>query len=770
VNQADNGVEPTGEDDRDARTDHAGASHHIEIGQDAHGPVVAGDHNLVIDARHGSSVTVRMERERPAPVRRERISVLPRRTREPLGREAEATELAAAIATGGPVQLCGPAGIGKSTLLRRVARTVKCGPDGVVFVSAAHRQVADLAQEIFEACYETRGYAPSRRDLRRLLTGLRITVYVDNADLTIEQLRELTDAVPDATFVLASRHGSLLGDGAVLYLGGLGQLAATQLLARALDRPLRDAERATAADLWQAAGGSPLLLLRAAGLARSGRSVLPAPGAVADLLPLLLKQLNEPAVSALNLLATLEDAELTAAHVGALVGEADPATLCERLADLGLAVPAQHGYRCAPGVVPALRHRNVVAFPVERLCQYFTQWARDPATTPAQIADHSRAFEKTAGLATEVGRPELAVLLGRAASPKLAHSLRFDAWGQLLGRGWSAARRAGDRRAEAFFTHEEGIRCLVTGRRVAAAALLAEAVVLWNVLGEHQGTTAASDAQQFLPQAPQPPGQMGEPEYPVSDGSDTSHVVADHMAELECDPAVQAAAEPMTATPYDGAGPAHTGADPATYEVPTGPDPTYVPGESAAVPGGGDFGATAASATGSVPSAGAAATGATAVPGATAATGAAAVAATGGASLLTMVLIVISIVGAITVGVVVSQDDEEIGIAGTWEDTQGNRSTIAESAPGAYTMPGPCGYDDIELLGDDTEVTGEAPLIDISDGSCGPVIGYVVITIAVAPEGDTAQLMSTMPSGQVGPNGEEVECLTCGTITMTRVE
>ncbi|WP_461125047.1 AfsR/SARP family transcriptional regulator [Saccharothrix stipae] len=72
-------------DDLGRPGEHEGDSRHVDVGGSTDGPVVAGDYNLVINARDGSSVTVGMvERDRPEPVRRDRIPSPPRRTREPL--------------------------------------------------------------------------------------------------------------------------------------------------------------------------------------------------------------------------------------------------------------------------------------------------------------------------------------------------------------------------------------------------------------------------------------------------------------------------------------------------------------------------------------------------------------------------------------------------------------------------------------------------------------------------------------------------------------
>ncbi|GAB2553503.1 P-loop NTPase family protein [Nocardia heshunensis] len=157
--------------------DSAGNQRRIDIGGDSTGVVVAGDYNVVIDAQHGSSVTLVMERERPRVVRRECVALLPRRQREPVGRAPVLAALTTAVQAGNSVQLWGPAGFGKSTVLRYAAGCFEQGPDGAVFVSAASREVGDLTQEIFEACYEAPGYAPSRTELRRLMTGVRIRIW-----------------------------------------------------------------------------------------------------------------------------------------------------------------------------------------------------------------------------------------------------------------------------------------------------------------------------------------------------------------------------------------------------------------------------------------------------------------------------------------------------------------------------------------------------------------------------------------------------------------
>ncbi|MBT1098705.1 ATP-binding protein [Streptomyces sp. Tu10] len=577
-----------------------GGDHRIDIAGDASGTVIAGNHNVVIDA-HGSTVNLLPPQERPRPVRRERVALVPRRQREPVGREADLEELENALRGHGVVQLWGPPGVGKSTLLRHAARSLEPGPDGVLFLNGAHREPEDLAQEIFEACYEAPGYAPTGPELRRLMTGIEVTVYVDDAELTPERLRLLADAAPDATFVFASRERSLLGESADLELRGLGRAAGLGLLERELRHGMPEAQYAVAVELCEVALGRPLLLLRAAGLARldtSGEIRLPRAAEIDGLLPLLFDRLDTASLKTLHLLATLRDAEVDPEHVGVLCDVPDPAAVCGRLAGLGLVTVTERGYRSVADVLPEVRRRFAEPVAVDRLCDHFARWAALATTTPAQVADHGRALEVVAEMAERRGRPDLAVRVARAVSPFLAESLRFGVWGRLLDQGQNAARQAGDTTAHAYFTHEKAIRCLMIGRRVVAAVLLAEAVVLWRQLGDNEGVDAALNAQQYTPPTPETP-PLGESPAPGADpggdlGGDPGPMTGPEPATTTPDPVMTGpgtGADPVGAPGPDpgadpgwdpgsmtGPGPGTTTPDPVTTGPGTGADPGYDPG------------------------------------------------------------------------------------------------------------------------------------------------------------------------------------------------
>ncbi|MFE0762272.1 AAA family ATPase [Streptomyces smyrnaeus] len=801
----------------------------VDIGGDATGPIVAGHHNVVVDAQHGSAVTLLMDRERPRPVRRDHIALLPGRQSAPLGREAELAALADAVATGGPVLLWGPPGIGKSTLLRHAARSLPPGPDGVLFLAAAHREAGDLAQEIFEACYDTAGYAPHATELRRLMTGVRVTVYVDGAELSADALRELADAAPDATFVFACRERVPLGGGRSLELGGLDREAGVELLARELD-PTSPEDARAAAELWKAAAGVPLLLLRAGVLARrdaAGTLLLPRPGATSELLPLLLDQLDARAEKVLRLLAALGDAELGVVHIGALTEVAEPYTVCARLADLGLITATDGGYRCAVDAGRTVRERHPDPFPVDRLCEYLAHWAAQPTTEPEQVAAHARAVEVAAELAERAGRPDLAVRVAWAASPALARALRFDAWGRLLDRGRGAAQQAGDDRAVAYFTHEQGIRRLVTGRRVLAGVLLAEAVVLWHQLGDGRGAEAAAGAQQYAP--PPVSGPADGPGAAAPQGDAAPHADGGVTGQGGGPPGGDSAPPDSFTAPDSGpspgndpsfaGGPSHGGGPTADSAFAADPgdvgQPAAHAGDFTQSPGG--PGPTAPDLSGTVaptpPGVGESGglTGGTASG--TPAGASAATAAGGGMSAGTSVLAALAVITALVIGGVAvknhqdstttanssatplpirshtpsaptaprtpttfptpprAQEEPEprpspTGLAGTWRNSQGAVIVFTRSGPGNYkaTARSICGnIIALNFTGSSRIYRGTEPLYEVDGGSCGRRLGNLNTTITLTTSGDTARVVKTPPSSMEGP------CYGCGSSVLTRV-
>ncbi len=460
----------------------------IRIG-DVSGAVVIGDHNTV----YGGPL--------PVPVKHSPISQLPSPAAEPLiGRARDVDVLQEAIETRQLVQVWGASGVGKSALLRHLACTMAPGLEGVAHVEAGGRTADDIAQAIFDISFHAPNYKPSLEVLKKYLKTLRLRIYLDDVGLDEKHLRRLFDMAGQSTFVFTSQQRSAVDGVHAIRLEGLSASAAAELVATLLPRELRPDEAPVVAALCDAVDGNPLRLRRIALSAATGKG-LPGIADLPELLPALLNRLQPHERDLLHLLGSLSGAELAARHLHDLLDRPDIDTVAGGLVRHGLLLASETGYSCPPDVAECVLNMRQTEFPADQLCRALTAWVEARDTTPDDVAAHFQALDVVVLRAERSGHARLGAALARAASPKLALSRQFDAWGSLLGVGWAAAKTAGDKEGEEFFLREAGTRRRALGRGAMTAALVLEADVLWRELtalhahsAAHQVATAASVA------------------------------------------------------------------------------------------------------------------------------------------------------------------------------------------------------------------------------------------------------------------------------------
>ncbi|MFE5735649.1 hypothetical protein [Streptomyces celluloflavus] len=447
-------------------------------------------HNLRITAEHGSTVTVHRG-PLPDPVRRTPVSHLPRSAAEPLtGREQEVRALQEAVGKHQLVQVWGASGIGKSALLRHLARTMPHGPEGAAYIEAGGRTADDIAQAIFDISFDAPDYKPSPEALKEHLKTLRLRVYLDDVGLDEKDLHRLFDMAEQSMFVFTSQQRSAAGVVHPVRLGGLAAPAGTSLVAAVLDRELRSDEARTVEALCDAVDGSPLRLRQIALSAITGKG-LPGIADLPGLLPALLNRLRPQERDLLYLLGSLSGAELAARHLNELLALPDTEALADGLVRHGLLVASETGYSCPPDVAGCVLKSRGTVFPAKQLCRTLTAWVEARDTTPDDVAAHSQALDAAVVRAEKSGQAQLGAVLARAASPKLAMSRQFDAWGSLLGAGWSAAKSMKDKEGEEFFLREARTRRQAISRGALTAAATLEAGALWHELTALHAHSAA---------------------------------------------------------------------------------------------------------------------------------------------------------------------------------------------------------------------------------------------------------------------------------------
>lgn len=537
---------------------------------DVSGTMVVGSHNtvhnLMITAEYGSTVTLHGG-PLPDPVKRQPISQLPRSATEPLvGRERDVRVLREAIETHQLVQVWGVSGVGKSALLRHLACTMPRGPEGAAYIEAGGRTPDDIAQAIFDISFDAPRYKPSLEVLKEHLKTLRLRIYLDDAGLDEKDLHRLFDMAEQSTFVFTSQQRSAVAGVHAIRLEGLTASAGAELVAAVLARGLRPDEARTVEALSDAVDGNPLRLRRIALPAATGKG-LPGIADLPELLPALLNKLQPQERDLLHLLGSLSGTELAARHLVDLLGLPDIDALADGLVRHGLLLASETGYSCPPDVAECVLKSRETMFPAEPLCRVLTSWVQARDTTPDDVAAHFRALDIAVLRAEQSGHARLGATLARAASPKLALSRQFDAWGSLLGSGWAAAKSVGDKEGEEFFLREARTRRKAIGRGALTAALVLEADVLWRELtalhahsasqqvanvttstAQHASVVPSAHGVVSTPTTPSPPS----PSHPFAPAHGAGHT-AGHTHAL-AHPAVHTSA---TSAPVHAAPTAH---------------------------------------------------------------------------------------------------------------------------------------------------------------------------------------------------------------------
>ncbi|WFE20518.1 NB-ARC domain-containing protein [Solwaraspora sp. WMMD937] len=195
-------------------------------------------------------------------------------------RTAELAELHRVAATGlvGPVVLCGPGGVGKTTLAVRWADDLRERfPDGQLYAALqgfSGEEPLDPSTVLgaflralgTPAAQVPVGLAEQAAAYRTLVAGRRLMVLLDDA-FSAAQVRPLL-AGPPATTIVTSRRRlvSLVGDGGRLIdVAPLAAAESVELLTRTIGADRVDREPQYAAELAGICGGLPIALCVAAG-------------------------------------------------------------------------------------------------------------------------------------------------------------------------------------------------------------------------------------------------------------------------------------------------------------------------------------------------------------------------------------------------------------------------------------------------------------------------------------------------------------------------
>lgn len=442
--------------------------------------LVVGDHNT-IQRYEGTVVQIMPEGAKPTPRATQRPQTrLPRPGEPPLGRDRELRGARGSLGQGIPSEFHGQPGIGKSALIRHLAREAGGSwADGVVHARVAGQPLEDVLQWLFEVFWTTEPrWAPGPLGVREYLHDLRVLVILDDVGLSLDEVTDLLDTLGQSTFLLAGAESCLgPGDGTVA-LRGLAPEGAIEAFERGLGRALHESERLGVARLVAQLEGVPGLVLEAARSIRDGvcglEDLTERPAAELDRRRVL--RLTEAQRSLLALLAELAPA---AVPVELLLSggarEADVETLERR----GLIEANSPRYALARPLAPEL----LPAIDPGPLLELLTSAASGAKLTEAG------APTVVAGLqwGRRAGALDAVVETARAVDGAMIGARRTGAWGAVLACGASAALESGREIDAAYFLHQQGTRWLMLGEHEPAEDHLRRALELRERIGDGRG-------------------------------------------------------------------------------------------------------------------------------------------------------------------------------------------------------------------------------------------------------------------------------------------
>ena len=492
----------------------AGPSDAIEahIEGEVSGQVAVGKHILQIGSVHGGVVYIAAPGQQPQPRPRSTPVLLrPRPFPDLLNRKEEIDAATSALQSATPVAFHGPAGIGKTVLLRHLAHRPEADrfPDGVVYLSARGRTWDDLLQSLFEAFYETDGpFKPTEMQVRHALQERRALIFLDDVGLQREEIEALMGLAPRSTFVLAS-EARVLWEGKAVPLRGLPLEDALALVERELGRSLEERERPAAEALCTGLKGHPARILQAAARVREeGKSLeevaryAQTPDPSRALTAEAVADLSQAQRRLLAVMALLDGAPFPADHLAALSGVRDVEPTLGALIRRRLVQAHSPRYSLAGGLGAYLQGVWDLTPWAERALAYFTTWAEKRHPSPSRVAEAAEPILRVLKWAAADERWPEVLRLGRAVEGHLALACRWGAWEQVLRQVLQAAQELGDRAAEAWALHQLGTRALCLGDTRAARDALTKALRLRESLGDEAGAAITRSNLDVLAKAP----------------------------------------------------------------------------------------------------------------------------------------------------------------------------------------------------------------------------------------------------------------------------
>ena len=520
----------------------------IQIGGNVEGNIVVGDNNFVVNNNHG---TIVYKQAAPQVGARNFVPQPPRATRGFINRGVELQKLESWISANEMILIHAPDGMGKSALLKQVANSPvgRAMPGGVILLEGVGGNedvlgANDIIQRLFDILFESDPPLKVTVDTARpYLSNTRPLLLLDEVPISPALQNALPDLFPNGAMLFTSDVIVGREDFLRLPIGPLQRDVAVRLLVNKSGLELTEQNRATFDSLCALLGDVSLAVVITGNVIReTGVTLEDTLNQIQQISNVHQAALDRAYHFAFNRLTPEEQSVISTAALTpgvsmspewlvAAFGSQEAERFVERLRALGLLVANSPRLRVPPGIrIPAQRAAVVDENTVlRRLADFLLSEAQINSQNWEFFADELGNLFGALTWAIRTNDLRLALRLGRALDPFLTLRGLWDTWRDLLDILLDAARRSGNRAAEAFALHQIGTREIGLGAPQRALDYLRQALRIRQALGDTVGMAYTQHNIDLLIGPPSPPNNNQPepgPPSPVTAGGTILLVVS----------------------------------------------------------------------------------------------------------------------------------------------------------------------------------------------------------------------------------------------------
>jgi hypothetical protein len=467
------------------------------------GQVTVGSNIVQLGSVHGGVVHINSSSDQPmAKPRALPVLLRPRPFLNLIGREQEVGTIVALLKAATPTEICGPEGIGKTSLLRYLSHRPEVSllfPDGVVYLAARSKPVSDLLQSLYDAFYDSGATVkPTEAQITHDLQDKRALIVLDDVKLTRDDLEEMMDVVSGSTFLFSAEEQLLWSEGESIALAGLGTIKAIALIENKLGRSLSSEEKAAAETLCHLLAGHPLKLLQCLGQVKQRLQSLEEIVRQYRSNACELDAYTESDRQVLAVLSTVGQAGLQAQQVAEITGLPDAPAVLQGLHQQDRVQLEGDRYSIKESEATLLASQWNLHPDFQNVLAYFIQFAEHHKKQPDCIHREAEALLKLLQMAAEAELWTEVLSLGQSIENAFALKKQWGAWENILQLGLQAARETGQKAAEALMLHQIGTRAVCIGEQEVAQQALSQAIEIRESMGDRIGAAISRHNLQTL--------------------------------------------------------------------------------------------------------------------------------------------------------------------------------------------------------------------------------------------------------------------------------